>query len=182
MPLALQLPKIGDGFVLRALTREDAADLANIEFDPDVKRFLALPKKGKAEWIDAFDPETYDGWAIQVENCLAGRASILRCRRRGEGELAIVIARSFWGQHLGRKVAEMLIHAAFDELRAIALMAKVHPEHRASISLLREFRFRRRGVVDSSEHGQEGYFIYRLSRTTYNLSLRGAHRLSPVRP
>ena len=148
-------------------------DLAEIEFDPEVKRFLALPKKRKTEWIKGFNPETYDGWAIQVGNSLAGRASILRGKRRGEGELAIVVERSFWGQNLGRKVAEMLIHAAFDELQAIALMAKVHPEHRASISLLRKFKFRRRGVVESSEHGQEGYFIYRLPRTTYNLFVAG---------
>lgn len=182
MPLPILLPKNGDSFLLRSFTREDAEQLAEIEFSPEVKRFLAVPKKSKAEWISGFDPETYGGYAIEVCNTLAGRASILRCQRRGDGELAIVIGRSFWGLRLGRKVAAMLIEAAFDELRAKALVAKVHPDNQASIALLRAFKFRRRGVVTSSEHGQEGHFIYRMSQETYNLSFQEMLRLSAAHP
>ena len=138
---------------MREFTREDADRLAEIEFDADVKRFLSLPKKNKAQWIEKFDADSYDGWAVDVNGVLAGRASLLRGKRRGDGELAIVISRSFWGAKLGRKVAAMLIQAAFEELDAKALVAEVHPENRASIALLRSFKFRRRGVVATSpEH------------------------------
>ncbi len=176
--MPILLPKTGEGFSLREFVREDAERLAEIEFDADVKRFLAQPVKNKEDWIESFDPTSYNGWAIEVNDVLAGRASLLRGRRRGDGELAIVIARSFWGARLGRKVAAMLIHAAFDELNARALVAEVHPCNKASIGLLRAFKFRRRGVVAKPpEHWQHGHFVYRMSRGTYNKSLDMAPQL-----
>lgn len=177
MPAAL--PKIGEGFTVRDFTREDAEALASIEFDADVKRFLALPKLEKAQWVKKFDPDTYGGWAIDVDGVLAGRASILRGSRRGDGELAIVISRAFWGEKLGRKVARVLIQMAFEEMNATALLAKVHPENKASIALLRAFKFHRRGVLDESpESWQLGHFVYRLSRRSYNTSTQGRQPLA----
>jgi len=176
MPVSIILPKNGDGFLLQSFTRKDVEQLAEIEFDSEVKQFLALPKRGKPQWIKEFNPDSYGGWAIVVRNTLAGRASILRCKRRGDCELAIVIGRPFWGMNLGRKVAAMLIQSAFDELQAKALVAIVHPNHDASIALLRALKFRHRGVVASSQHGQIGHFIYRMSRGTYNLSFQGTQR------
>ena len=161
--------------MLRPFALEDAGPLAEIEFDPDVKRFLALPRKDKASWIKSFDPASYGGWvawAVDVQGILAGRASLLRAKRRGDCELVIVIARSFWGLRLGRKLAAMLIHAAFDEFGTRALVAEVHPDNRASIALLRAFKFRRRGVVEASpEHWQHGHLVYRLSRGSYYMSI-----------
>ena len=86
MPFPILLPKNGDGFLLRSFTREDAVCLAEIEFNPEVKQFLALPKKGRPQWIEDFDPESYGGWAIDVDGVLAGRGSILRGDRRGDGD------------------------------------------------------------------------------------------------
>ena len=162
-------PKTGDGFSIRKFTREDAACLAEFEFDDEVKRFLSLPKMEKKQWIEKFDAEAYDGWAVDVNGILAGRASLLRSSRRGDGELAIIISREFWGMNLGRKVAALLIQAAFEVLDAKALVAKVHPNHKASIALLRSFKFRRCGVVVMApEQWQEGHYVYRLSRGSYN--------------
>ena len=161
--------------MLRPFAIEDAKPLAEIEFDIDVKRFLALPTKEKASWIESFDPASYGGWvawAVVVEGVLAGRASLHRAKRRGDCELVIVIARSFWGLRLGRKIAAELVHAAFDELGAKALVAVVHPDNEASIALLRAFKFRRCGIVDAPpEHWQHGHFVYRMSRGSYNKSL-----------
>lgn len=167
--MPILLPKTGEGFALRSFTRSDAERLAEIEFDAEVKRFLARPKKDKPQWIREFDPDSYGGWAVDVGGVLAGRASILRGKRRGDGELVIVIGRPFWGSRLGRKVAATLIQAAFDELNAKALVAVVHPENQASIALLRAFKFRRRGIsVVPAEHWQQGHFVYRMSRGAYN--------------
>lgn len=175
------LPKNGEDFALRSFTREDAERLADIEFDAEVKRFLARPKKDKPQWIREFDPDSYDGWAVDLDGVLAGRASILRGKRRRDGELAIVIGRPFWGLRLGRKVAAMLIQAAFDELNAKALVAVVHPENQASILLLRAFKFRRRGIVVApAEHWQQGHFIYRLPRGAYNRRLQADAKVPPA--
>ena len=156
---------------MREFTREDAERLAEIEFDDAVKRFLSLPKMDKKQWVEKFDAEAYCGWAVEVKGVLAGRVSLLRGKRRGDGELAIVISRSFWGANLGRKVAALFIQVAFEELDAKALVAKVHPDHKASIALLRSFKFRRRGVVSAAlEQWQNGHYVYRMSRGSYNKS------------
>lgn len=169
--MSVLVPKEGEGFALRSFTREDAARLADIEYDAAVKWFLARPSKDKQQWIKEFDPDSYGGWAVDVGGVLAGRASILRSKRQGDGEIAIVIAQPFWGSRLGRKVAAMLIQAAFDELNAKALVAVVHPVNQASIALLRAFKFRRTGIVKTPvDHWQQGHFIYRMSRAAYNLN------------
>ena len=172
-PMALRVPKEGDGFVLRAFTKADSVPLAEIEFDLEVKQYLKQPdENAKAQWIINFDPDRFDGWAIEVGGRLAGRASILRAKRRGEGELAIVIARIFWGAKLGRRVAAMLIPAAFSELNAKALQAIVHPKNQASLVLLRVFKFRNRGTVNVEvDHWQAGHLLYRLTREAYNISI-----------
>ncbi len=166
MPMSILLPKKGEGFTLRSFTREDPERLAEIEFDVEVKQFLALPKKDKPRWIKEFDPDLYGGWAIDVDGVLVGRASILPGNRRGDGELAIVIGRPFWGAGLGRKVTTMLIQTAFDELSAKALVAVVHPNNQRSIALLRAFKFRRRGIVvaPAEPSWQQGHFVYRMSK------------------
>lgn len=164
------LPVKGDRFVIRHFTTSDTQALADIEFNPDVKRFLALPDKPKAAWIMAFDPT--DSWAsaIEVDGVLAGRASLSERRgaRKGYVEISIIIARGFWGLQLGRRVAAMLIQLAFQQLSAKGVVACVHPENRASIALLRSFGFRRRGLVCvSAESWQYGHLIYRLSSNGY---------------
>ena len=167
--MSILLPKNGEGFALRSVTRGDAERLAEIEFDAEVKQYLALPKLEKSQWIEKFDPDLYVAYAIEVDGVLAGRGSIRPYKRKGNFELAIVIERSFWGLMLGRKVAAMLIQAAFEELNAKAVVALVHPENRASIALLRAFKFRRRGIVEvPANDDQQGHFIYRMSRESYN--------------
>jgi RimJ/RimL family protein N-acetyltransferase len=167
--VTISIPRMGDGFILREFTRDDIEGLAAIEFDPTAKQFLAVPAKERQEWINSFVPETAIGWAVDVGGHLAGRAS-LSGRKRGYRELVIVIGQSYWGLGLGRKVAAMLISAAFDELQAKSLVALVHPEHKASIALLRRFKFRRRGIFKAeSAHWQDGHFIYCLSRRSHEL-------------
>ena len=166
--MPILLPKNGEGFTLRTFMREDAMHLAEIEFDVEVKKFLVIPKKDKSQWINEFNPDTYHGYAIDINGVLAGRVSLIP--KEGVHELAIVIGKPFLGSKLGRKVAPMLIRAAFDELNTNALVAVVHPNHQASINLLRAFKFRRRGIVESSESYQQGFFIYRMSQGTYNLT------------
>lgn len=165
------LPKDGDGFRFREFLRSDAEALAEIEFDTDVKRYLALPQKKRAEWTASFDPELYGGWAVEVDGTLAGRVSILRAKRNGEGEIAVVIAKAYWGLRLGRRVADMLLHIGFEEMNATALVGQVHPENRGSLALLRALRFRRSGVLKAPGSWQDGHIVYRKAKSSYNKSV-----------
>ncbi len=165
------LPKNGEGFTLRSFMREDIEQLADIEFDPEVKRYLALPIKRKSQWIKELEINIYNGNAIEVNGVIAGRASLLRVSKgehRGSRELAIIIARPFWGSRLGRKVTKILIKATFDELNTNVIIAKAHPENHASIALLQAFKFCQYGIVDEPDgNWQQGHFIYCLSGNDY---------------
>jgi RimJ/RimL family protein N-acetyltransferase len=146
--MALNLPIQGQGFVVRDFAASDIQALADIEFDPLVKRYLAIPDKRKDEWVKAFDIRVATGWAVVVDNrTVAGRASLTRAERKGDAELAIVISRAFWGYGLGTKVATLLVGVAFEQLDAKAVVCVVHPENRASLRLLRLLHFRRRGIL-----------------------------------
>lgn len=178
--MGLTLPKYGDDFLLRDFIAGDAQPLAEIEYDPEVKKYLAVPAKDRAEWIRTFSPDLVRGWAIEVtpEAVLAGRASISRASAPGEGELEIVIAKSFWGCKLGRKVAQILIPAAFEELNALSVVGVVHPEHRASLALLASWGFAYRGKKDcAKDHWQYGHLIFELTRTAYYLLLHSTATL-----
>ena len=45
--MMLRLPIQGDGFLLREFATADALPLAAIEFDPAVKKYLAIPNRNK---------------------------------------------------------------------------------------------------------------------------------------
>ena len=175
--MALDLPIQGSGFVLREFVAADAQGLADIEFDPEVKRYLAIPERIKEDWVQAFDPRAVAGWAIVVdEGVLAGRASLMRAKRKGDAELVIVIAKPFWGRELGRRVASLLVRIAFEEFEAKALIGIVHPEHKPSIELLRSLKFRHRRVLyEAPEPWQTGHYVYRLTRRAYKTSIEPTH-------
>lgn len=177
--MGLVLPKYGDRILLRDFVREDAEPLADIEYDADVKKYLALPARDRSEWIRSFSPDLVSGCAFEAlpEHVLAGRASISRTSTPGKGELQIVIAKRFWGQHLGRKAAAILIPAAFEELHAAAIVALVHPDNRAGLKLLESWGFAYCGKKESNaDDWQHGHLIFELSRSAYHYSLQGTRR------
>ena len=173
MPLVL--PKNSDGILLREFRFDDAEPLAEIEYDLNVKRYIAVPSRERTEWLRDFSPGLIRGCAIEAipEQVLAGRASISRTGTQGEGELEIVIARRFWGQRLGRKTVALLIPAAFEEMSATSVIAVIHPDNQASLKLIQSsgftYRDKKRG---DPKHWQYGHLIYELTRTVYSSSLQ----------
>jgi RimJ/RimL family protein N-acetyltransferase len=168
--MSLVLPIQSNGFILREFQQSDAMALSEIEFDPDVKRYLALPDKPKNEWIKGVQHNGIDGWVIQVEDSLliAGCASLLRAKRKGDGELRIVIGNTF-RKGLGTDVAKLLIKIGFEQLSAKAIVGIVHPENTKSLRIVRRLRFRRRGKVqEPAPQWQIGHYIYRLTEGVYN--------------
>lgn len=173
--MAIAFPKRGDGILLRDFTASDAEPLAEIEYDPEVKNFLAVPSKVRAEWIRSFSPDLIIRCAVEAlpEHVLAGQASISRSGIRGKGELRIVIAKRFWGRQLGRKAAELLIPAAFEEMKAISVLATVHPDNRASLALVQSLGFIYCGKKEGDKSDwQYGHLIYEVSRAAYEVDSR----------
>jgi RimJ/RimL family protein N-acetyltransferase len=157
----------GDGFVLRWSTPEDIPALADIEYDHEVKRYLALPVTAKQDWVNKV--REIRGYVVDVESLVAGRADLKGWgKRKGALELEVIIARPFWGAKFGRKVAAVLLQCAFTHPLTRTVVAVVHPENKASIAMLRSFKFRRRRTVSNSLHQwQNGHLIYMLSRRAY---------------
>ena len=165
-----EVPKLLSSCILRDFLKEDASPLADIEYDPVVKKYVGkgIPSKPRDEWERevALDPGKLRGWAIVAlpENVLAGRASVSNMPKAPAGtiSLEIVIAQQFWGRRLGRQVAEPLIEHAFNHQRTVAVVAEVHPENQASIKLLQSLHFADTGKKNASEH-----LIFELGRLRY---------------
>jgi RimJ/RimL family protein N-acetyltransferase len=161
------LPKHSDGILLREFVTGDAEPPAEIEFDAEVKKYLAVPSRDREEWIRNFSPSVMTGCIIVAlpENVVAGHISITRTETQGIGELRIVVGKTFWGRGLGRKAANLIIPAAFYELHAISIKAVVHPENKASLELIQSMGFINTGeVVDDLNHWQHGHLIYVLDQ------------------
>lgn len=171
--MTLEVPKFLGNCLLRDFVKEDAVPLADIEYDPIVKKYVGdgVLKYPRADWIKkvASDPEAMRGWAIEAlpERVVAGRASISRpCvpAQPGVLELQIVIAMPYWGRGFGRKVAVALIQYAFSDKRVFAVVAAAHPENQASLALLDAFNFVGTGLKDKNEH-----LIFELTRPMRSL-------------
>jgi RimJ/RimL family protein N-acetyltransferase len=165
--MPISLPIHGGGFILRKCVREDASFLGEIEFDLEVKQYLAIPKVPKPEWIENVRKIGISGFVIQMQDGrIAGRCSIRRGNRKGDKELSVVLAKQFWGSGLGVRVTKLLVQQAFEALSARALVAIVHPDNNASLRLVRYLGFRKRGVF-TGQSWQAGHYIYRLPRKAY---------------
>ncbi len=169
--MTIDIPKQLESCILRDFVKEDAKTLADIEFDPIVKRYVGegIIQTPRSDWEKKIycDPGSLRGWAIEVipEHVLGGRASLSKVKNAPLGtiELEIVIAKPFWGRGLGRQIAKALIQYVFSDPRAIAIVAEVHPENKASLQLLEAFKFIDTGRKNGNEH-----LIYELNRATYN--------------
>lgn len=172
--MSTNLPIHGEGFTLREVEASDAHALAAIEFDPVVKRYLAVPSTPKGEWLRKFDPALIHGFAIVTsDGHFAGLASLNRASRRFDRELRIVLGSEYQRHGLGPRVAKALLGYAFEHPFIRAIVGHVHPENERSLRLLRAFHFRRRGVLAAGVPGwQLGHLVYRLTRGTYNHSVK----------
>jgi RimJ/RimL family protein N-acetyltransferase len=168
-----RLLPIISGVILRRFKVEDAVPLADIEYDPVVKKYMAIPKLQKQAWVASFPKgmERNVMFAIvaRPEGTLAGRATICATDGDGKRELQIVIGRAFWGRRFGRLVAQVLIPLAFDVLKAPSVTGIVHPENKPSIAILESWHFRRVGT-HTNQDWQEGHLIYELGEDDYNNS------------
>lgn len=143
--MQIDVPKQSTKCLVRNYQLCDIRHIADIEFDPITKKYVGLPPGTKEGWIKRVSLDLLSGWVIIAlpENEVAGRICLNRAkdRTRGVVEFEVIIGQNYWGRKLGREAASLVIPAAFQELKAVAVWAEVHPENKASLALLKDFGF-----------------------------------------
>lgn len=98
-------------------------------------------------WINEFATGRRRRWTIVLRE---GNAAIGTCglhtinRERGCAEIGYEIGQAYWGRGILSEIFPAVLGHAFSELELDRLTARVSPQNRASIALLRKFGFRNR--------------------------------------
>ena len=135
------LPIVGTKVVIRKLLKKDLGPFCTLEADKDVKRYVGGPvTTPRQEWIGemrrllekpgAVLPLTV---TIKATGRFAGRTKLSTViTKRPCFEIEILIAKKYWGQHLGRESVSLLMDIAFNLLKAESVVATVDPNNAAS--------------------------------------------------
>lgn len=157
-----ELPTLrGAKVVLRWLTADDIDALFEIFSDPEVARFLAIPRQHSREDAERFLDGIHEGfrtrslyqWGIEHAGRLAGTCTLggIDWENR-RAEIGFALARVSWGQGLMPDALAVLIDHAFRDLGLHRIEADVDPRNTASLRLLERLGFHREG------HLRERYF------------------------
>lgn len=157
-----ELPTLrGSRVLLRWLTAEDVDALHEIFSDPEVARYLAIPRQQSREETERFLTSIHDGfrtsslyqWGIEHAGRLIGTCTLggIDWENR-RAEIGFVLGRSSWGQGLMPDALAPLIDYSFGDLGLHRIEADVDPRNAASLRLLDKLGFRREG------HLRERYF------------------------
>jgi RimJ/RimL family protein N-acetyltransferase len=136
------LPIETDRLILRELTAQDVAALADLWSDADVTRYMGGPRdRAKLETIFAEDlavaePPRFDLWPLaeKASGRVVGHCGLLDKDVDGAAEVEIVyvLARGAWGKGYATEAACALRRAAFDVLGLPRLIALIDPENAPS--------------------------------------------------
>ncbi|QOJ19799.1 MAG: GNAT family N-acetyltransferase [Gammaproteobacteria bacterium] len=159
MTIEIPLPKHFDKFFIRNWIAEDAQQLADIEFDPEVKQHLKLPTISKNEFIDRFQPR---GWAIVANqgNIVAGAIDINKFELNPKKlELRILLAKEYRTRGFATEATRFFISCIFGAPWTEGVVAVIHPQNLASIALFKKLNFIHTSAITAERH------VYELSRT-----------------
>jgi RimJ/RimL family protein N-acetyltransferase len=141
---------------LRRLTPGDLDDLHTIFSDPEVARFLAIPRHRDRVDTERFLASIDEGfrtgslyqWGIEHAGHLAGTCTLGGIdwgNRRAE--IGFALGRARWGQGLMPDALRALLAHAFGPLNLHRIEADVDPRNEASLRLLERLGFRREGYL-----------------------------------
>jgi len=159
MTIDIPLPKHFDQFVIREWTAKDARQLADIEFDPEVKQHLKLPTISKEEFINHFQPR---GWAIAANqgNIVAGTIDMnkfeLNPKKR---ELRILLAKEYRSRGFASEAVRFFISCIFAAPWTEGIAAVIHPNNLECIALFNKLGFIHTGEITAERQ------VYELNRT-----------------
>jgi ribosomal-protein-alanine N-acetyltransferase len=138
------------------LTTDDLDALHTIFSDPEVSRFLAIPRHLDRVDTQRFLDSIHEGfrtgslyqWCIEHTGLLAGTCTLggIDWENR-RAEIGFAPARTSWGQGLMPEALRALIEHAFGPLNLHRIEADVDPRNEASVRLLEKLGFRREGYL-----------------------------------
>ncbi len=157
IPQDAGLPTLrGSRVLLRPLTAADLDALHTIFSDPEVARFLAIPRHRDRADTERFLGSIHEGfrtgslyqWGIEHAGLLAGTCTLggIDWENR-RAEVGFALARACWGQGLMPDALRVLIGHAFGPLNLHRIEADVDPRNEASVRLLEKLGFRREGYL-----------------------------------
>jgi [ribosomal protein S5]-alanine N-acetyltransferase len=157
-----ELPTLrGSKVVLRWLTLGDVDALYEIFSDPEVARYLAIPRQQSRADTERFLDTIHEGfrtrslyqWGIEHAGRVAGTCTLggIDWENR-RAEIGFALARAAWGRGLMPDALTVLIDHAFGALGLHRIEADVDPRNSASLRLLDRLGFQREG------HLRERYF------------------------
>ena len=152
-----QLPTLrGSKVLLRWLTVDDLDALYETFSDPEVARFLAIPRHESRADTEEFLAGIHDGyrtsslfqWGIEHNGRLVGTCTLggIDWENR-RAEIGFALARAAWGQGLMPDALTALIDHAFEDLQLHRIEADADPRNSASLRLLEKLGFRREGYL-----------------------------------
>ncbi len=142
-----------DRLIIRLLQAGDLAELAAIQSDPEVMRFMGrgytFPREYSADFIRRhrrYAREHETGiWAVALPATAAGDRSrligtcgLVPCDLHGvaEIEFGYMLGRDYWGRGYATEVARALVDYAFTVLGLQRVIAMTHPDNRASARVI----------------------------------------------
>jgi [ribosomal protein S5]-alanine N-acetyltransferase len=157
IPHDAELPTLhGSRVSLRQLTTDDIDALFVIFSDPEVSRFLAIPRHRDRADTERFLAALQEGfrasslfqWGIEHAGLLTGTCTLggIDWENR-RAEIGFALARAAWGQGLMPDALRVLIEHAFGPLHLHRIEADVDPRNEASLRLLEKLGFRREGYL-----------------------------------
>jgi len=152
-----ELPTLrGVNVILRWLTADDLDALHDTFSDPEVARYLAVPRHASRADTERYLASIHEGfrtsslyqWGIEHAGRIVGTCTLggLDWENR-RAEIGFVLARSAWGQGLMPDALTALIDHAFDDLKLHRIEADVDPRNGASLRLLERLGFRQEGYL-----------------------------------
>jgi RimJ/RimL family protein N-acetyltransferase len=142
--------------ILRWLTADDVDALSEIFADPEVARYLAIPRQTCRADTEQFLAGIHEGyrtsslfqWGIEHAGRVVGTCTLggLDWENR-RAEIGFALARAAWGQGLMPDALAAMIDHAFEELRLHRIEADVDPRNSTSLRLLERLGFRREGYL-----------------------------------
>ena len=154
MPINVPLPKIFDQFQIREWTAEDAEQIADIEFDPEVKKFLRLPSISRSEFLSQFQPDLASGWAITIHpgHVVAGTIDMSKFEPNPKKrELRILLAKEYRSRGIASLSARFLIGCFFEAEWIEGIVGVVHPDNLDSIALMKKLGFTHTGSITNEQ-------------------------------
>lgn len=152
-----ELPTLrGSRVILRWLTAHDLDALHEIFSDPEVARYLAIPRQENRTETEQFLESIHHGyrtsslyqWGVEHAGRVVGTCTLggIDWKNR-RAEIGFALARAAWGQGLMPDALAVLIAHAFDEMKLHRIEADVDPRNSSSLRLLERLGFQREGYL-----------------------------------